>query len=443
MEKRSLGILYLGHPDYLDENAYAIKRAADVSLSTLPGITARGNDFAATNEDARREAAAILSGNFCGAVIVLATWVECDIVMTAIKELRGLPSVMIGFPLTEVDGRKESTGSYVSASMMAGVVRRLRLPVDVLFGSFEDPALLKKLSAFVSAAQAADVLRYARIGLFGYTSMSIYTGTFDHVLMRWKIGPEIEQMDSCSLISRAENMPAEKVHAAAARLHTTVPVDSTIMPEMLKKTMAIYAALAEMTAEKKWDAVNIKCQYEFSKEYKCVPCVPLSMLADDGVVASCEGDIPCTVSMLILAALSGQTVTYGDSLNAWDNTVEFSPCGFLPFGLAAPGTRVQNFLPHPGFTGIQAAGVLRPERVTFLRLVEDIGSYHFVCGTGQGLKTAMRGGCMPALDVLLDGFLAALEEAYAGQHYALCYGDVSEGVLALGKLLGIPVTLIR
>ena len=55
----------------------------------------------------------------------------------------------------------------------------------------------------------------------------------------------------------------------------------------------------------------------------------------------------------------------------------------------------------------------------------------------------MRGGCMPALDVRLDGSLAALEEAYAGQHYALCYGDVSEGVLALGKLLGIPVTLIR
>ena len=33
MEKRSLGILYLGHPDYLDENAYAIKRAADESIS--------------------------------------------------------------------------------------------------------------------------------------------------------------------------------------------------------------------------------------------------------------------------------------------------------------------------------------------------------------------------------------------------------------------------
>ncbi len=306
-----------------------------------------------------------------------------------------------------------------------------------MFGSFTDPALLEKLAAFARAAQAADVLRYAKIALFGYTSMSIYTGTFDHVLMRWHIGPEIEQMDSWSLIERAKAVPEEEIAAAEARLKATVPVSEKIRPEMLHKTLAVYTALSAMTKEKGWDAVNVKCQYEFSKEYKCVPCVPLSMLADDGIVASCEGDIPCTVSMLMLHALTGQTVTYGDALNAWDNTVEFSPCGFMPLSMAEKGCEVWNFLPHPGFTGIQVAGVMRPERVTFLRLVEDIGSYHLVCGTGQGLPTKKRGGCMPALDVVLDGSLSDLEAAYAGQHFALCYGDHAKEAEALSHLLGI------
>lgn len=437
MKTRDTGIIYLGHPDYLDENAANIRQAADVAFGAVSGITARGNDYVVTNEEAAAAAKELAADNYCGAVLVLGTWVECNIVMTVVKELRGLPCVMVGFPLTEVKGRKESTGSYVSATMFAGVVRRLGLPIDVLFGSFSDPVLLKKLAAFASAAKAASVLRYAKIGLFGYTSMSIYTGTFDHVLMRWHIGPEIEQMDSWSLIERAKAVTEEEVIAAEERLRGTVPVSEKILPEMLNKTLAIYAALSSMTKEKGWDAVNVKCQYEFSKEYKCVPCVPLSMLADDGVVTSCEGDIPCTVSMLMLRALTGQTVTYGDALNAWENIVEFSPCGFMPFSVAAPGCEVWNFLPHPGFTGIQVAGVMRPEKVTFLRLVEDIGSYHLVCGTGQGLPTKMRGGCMPALDVALDGSLSNLENAYAGQHFALCYGDHAQEAESLAHLLGI------
>ncbi len=49
----------------------------------------------------------------------------------------------------------------------------------------------------------------------------------------------------------------------------------------------------------------------------------------------------------------------------------------------------------------------------------------------------VRQGYMPALDVRLDGDIETLIESYSGQHYAICYGDYSDGIEALARILGI------
>ena len=99
-------------------------------------------------------------------------------------------------------------------------------------------------------------------------------------------------------------------------------------------------------------------------------------------------------------------------------------------------------MPHPAFSGIQNSFVLRPERVTVLRLIEDIGSYRIVYFTGQGQPTPLRQGYMPALDVALDGKIDDLVRAYAGQHFAICYGDLSAEIEDYGLLMGIKTIRI-
>ena len=437
------GVIWIGHPDYLDKNTYAIAAEVRDTLKTLPHVQVEEEiSLAVTDRQAIEAARKIMRQNLSGAIIVLATWVECNVVMSAVKELRGLPVLFWAFPLETVNGVRESTGSYVSGTMISGPVQRLGLKSQVLLGSWKNEATLKSVEAFLRAAYAVNTLFYSKIGLFGYTSMSIYTGTFDHVLMRYLVGPEVEQMDSYSLIRAAEAVPEEEVQAAIGKLTGTVPIMDDVKAHKLYKTMALYVALKNFCKEKEWTAVNVKCQYEFSKEYRVVPCVALSMLADEGVVTSCEGDMLVTVSQMILTAITGCTSTYGDSLSQEGKVIKFSPCGFMPFSMAAPGARVQKFLEHPGFSGIQVCGVMRPERVTFLRLVEDVGGYHLLYGTGNGLPTEPRGGCMPALDVELDGDANELCKHYAGQHYALAYGDWAVELESFAKLMGIKTIRI-
>ncbi len=440
---KKVGVIWIGHADYLDRNASAITGEIQAALSLIDQIQIDRPAVATSDAEAVAAARAILREDLCGAILILTTWVECNVVMSAIKELRGLPLVIWGFPLEEVQGRRESTGSYVSAAMISGVVKRIELKTRVLIGSWRDPRILAELQNFSVAASTADFLFYAKVGLFGYTSMSIYTGTFDHVLLRYRIGPEVEHLDSYSLIAAAQKVPQTTIEESIARLKTAARIQDDVRPEILQKTMALYAALRDYASARGWAAVNVKCQYEFSKEYRVVPCVALSLLAEDRIVASCEGDMLNTVSMMILNGLSGETVTYGDALTHFGNTVKFSPCGFLPLSMGCGTVKVQKFMEHPGFSGIQVSGVMRPERVTYLRLVEGVGSYHLLYGTGQGKETLPRGGCMPALDVELDGPVEKLCEEYAGQHFALAYGDLSAKIEALAAILGIPAVRIQ
>ena len=74
-----------------------------------------------------------------------------------------------------------------------------------------------------------------------------------------------------------------------------------------------------------------------------------------------------------------------------------------------------------------------------MRLIEDKCDYHILYLTGEGLETELRQGYMPALDVRLDGDMNKFVQNYAGQHYAICYGDFSGEIEDLGKILGIRV----
>ena len=435
---KKVHLMWLGHKDYLDENTAAVRTAIKTSLIPLNSALADSEIVITENSQAITIVRTAIQQDACGAILILLTWAECDVIMTTFKELRALPCVFWGFPIEEVEGRQESTGSCVTAAMFSGTIKRLQLSTEMLIGSWKEKAIQKKLQAFVRAASAANALFYGRIGLFGYTSMSIYPGTFEHVLLRFLIGPEVEQLDSYSLITSAQSIPEEQIEKTTKQLALNIPLAPDIPPQIMQRTIALYLALKNFCKNHQWDAVNIKCQYEFSKEYRTVPCVALSMLADDGITASCEGDIPNTVSMMILHFLSGSVVTYGDALSWKDNVVTFSPCGFLPLSMGASGIRIQNFMKHPGFSGIQVCGVLRPEKVTYLRLVEDIGNFHILYGIGNGLNTQPRSGCMPALDVELDGSIETFRKTLAGQHYAIAYGDFSEEIDMLASLLNIP-----
>ncbi|MCK5732970.1 MAG: hypothetical protein KAI38_02215, partial [Candidatus Latescibacteria bacterium] len=338
------------------------------------------------------------------------------------------------------DGRRESTGSAVAYTVIKGALDRVGLPHEGVWGNVDDPKAVHHVRTFSRAAHAWRRLQQTRIGLVGYASMGMYSGTFDHLLMRFRVGPEIEHADSYSIIRRTEAIETARCTPVIARLRGCARITDGVTEDHLQTVARIYLALKDWAAERHLDAICFKCQYEFSQEYGMVGCVPLALLASDGIVATCEGDIPLMVSMIIQHTLTGQTIPYGDVLDRVDNRLLFSSCGFAPFETASSPEDIEirpAILPY--FKGVTNSFVLKPGKVTVLRLSEGIGTYRLTYGTGTGLPSERRQGWAPALEVELDGDTDDFLTHVTTQHYSIAYGDLSREIESLARMLRVEV----
>ena len=433
-----IGFVNICHEDYVDNVSINMAETAVKALAENGINIYQIKQPVVNSATAERAGKDMLKNEVEGIILFLGTWIECPVAMSVIREIEHLPMCLWGFQMFVEEGKMSSTGSYVSFAMFKGTMDRVGYRYKAILGFPEDETTLKEVESFSIAAICSERLKRTRIGLVGYTSMSIYPGTFDHVFLRVKIGPEVEQIDSYSLINAAEKLTEEECVDVANYLKSAAKIREDVTKEDFIKVSKLCTALKKITQERALKGINVKCQYEFSKEYKMVMCVPLSALAEFGIVSSCEGDMLNTVSMVILNYLSSKVVTYGDVMNHEGNVVKLSSCGFVPYSFGEENQReIRKFLPHPGFSGIQNSFVLKPGKVTVMRLVEDKCDYHIVYLTGEGLKTELRQGYMPSLDVRLDGDINRFIQNYSGQHYAICYGDLSSEIEDFAKILGI------
>ncbi len=438
MKNIKIGFVSIAHPDYVNGLVDQQTKIAKENITKF-GYDVISTDYIITDYREGENAGKFIASSIVdGVVILLSSWIECPSFMSFYQEIRHLPVFIQAFPMIEYNDKLESTGSYVSYTMIKGALDRIGSSYQSILGNSDSPETKQSISDFCCAASAYSRLKRSRIGLVGYASMSMYSGTFDHLLLRSMIGPEVEQIDSYTVINIAEKSTKEQKSDTIKDIKNKSEICNDVTNEQLEKSAGIYVALEKLSKEKYFDAINVKCQYEFSKEYGMVACVPLSLIAEKGYIASCEGDILNTVSMMILSYLSGDIVTYGDAINHSDNVLKLSTCGFIPFSMGIQGKQcIRNFMPHPAFSGIQCSFTLRPEKVTVLRIIEDCGSYHILYFTGKGLDSELRQDYMPSLDVEINGDIENLVSNYSGQHYAICYGDLTSKIDSLSKILGI------
>lgn len=439
-----IGFLVVGHPDYQNDVALNF---ADVGVE---GLRQEGIDVAYIRAaltqpwDADATARQLLRENdLDGAVVFIGTWIEAPVAVAAIRALEHVPLAVWGYPMFEHDGMRDSTGSSVGWAVVKAALDRVDLPYKGILGPVDGADTLSNAVSFCRAAATITRLRRSRIGLVGYASMGMYSATFDHLLLRFRIGPEVEHADAYSIIRRAEGFTASDAAPVVARLVGMCRIRSDVRDEHLDKAARVYLALKAWCDERHLDAVAFKCQYEFSQEYGMVGCVPLALLTQDGITTSCEGDVMLALSMLTLHYLSGQQIYYGDVLDWVGQRVYLSSCGFIPYETASAPEEIEirNF-PHPGFEGICNSFTMRPGRMTWLRFAESVGGHFVDYGTGTAHLAERRQGWAPAVDLELDGDVDELIANLTTQHYTVCYGDFSAELEDIARVLRIPARRI-
>ena len=381
--------------------------------------------------------------NVGGVLIFFDTWTESSVAMSLVLEIKHLPIAIWGFPMFISNGLMESTGSFVSMPVFSGSLKRLGIKHEFILGLPSNKDTIEKVMKFVKVASTIKSLRSTRIGLVGYAAMSMYPGTFDHLKLRGKIGPEILQIDTYTLLNIAQSASKNQYEKFLKNVKQYAAISEELKCEYLEKEGRLYYAIKELIKIYQLDSINIKCQYELSQEYKCIACPALSLIAEEGSVTGCEGDILTTVSQVILNCLSKQPITYGDIVNIENGEVIFSACGFAPYSLAEDPKKVQlNDINYPGFEGPIVSLVYKKGKITYMRLNEGTNGYIMNIGIGMGLDSELRQGKFPALKFKIIGEEKKFLETLYSQHYAICYGDYVKELLSLCNFLNIDYIVI-
>ena len=167
---------------------------------------------------------------------------------------------------------------------------------EVLHGSPE--YLRSRINALETVAIARQKLHGARIGVIGEPSDWLISSHADPVALMDRIGAKLESVPMEELVqeigrSKADPAPSE------------VPMADNVRASYPGATQ-IYHALEVIVKNHKLNALTLRC-FDLLTSVGNTGCLALASFNADGFPASCEGDVPALLSMMIPQALTGFT----------------------------------------------------------------------------------------------------------------------------------------
>lgn len=220
-------------------------------------------------------------------------------------------------------------GINLYASNLAWYARGYKKPVKWFYGEVDDELFHNRFEITLKSLRAIKGLKTAKIGLVGGIAQGFDDFWFDERVLQEKFGVQIFQLHGISEIVRsAENFGTTQVDKTIKAIRSE---SSRILvsDKEVEKSARLYLAFQELTRTNQYEALAISCWPKLQEQYQIAPCSVLGRLNENGIVASCEGDVVSAICMLLLNYLNGQPATLMDlaTFDESDQTILFWHCG--------------------------------------------------------------------------------------------------------------------
>lgn len=352
--------------------------------------------------------------------VCVGTWSE-DHHLLDLLDYFDVPVILWAFPGVE-------TGSLCGVQQICCVLKELGRTYFYVYGETDHGPALREIAEIARAAALANRLRHARIGTIGGRIKGMTEIAFDEYEIKDRTGIRIVNLDEDELTAAIENTDG---NAANAYWEDLKPKAGRVASMDSHGTEAVryYFAMKKLIEEYGLEGLCIKCYPRFMGKV----CLGYSLLAEEGIVCGCEGDVNNTVSMKILYELTGRPVHNTDLLypDKALNTILFSHCGSGGFSIASGREEIVLGPVRLANTGVAALFPARPGRVTLMNLVGRKGTYRMSVITGEAVECGMEFPGNP-LKVRFEKGLEEINRQIAeegiGHHWMAGYGDVSREI---------------
>ena len=376
-------------------------------------------------------------------IFYAATWLWAS-EMTQASRIANRPIIVWTPPISQ----GWATGG---ALVLHGALDEIGVKHKLVYGFPDDLETMKKIVAFVKAAEVVRKLSTARLGLVGGRSMGVSVGAIDEAQWMEKFGLDVEHIDQYMVFREAEQLSEAEVKKKYNELSKTLgevpPFD-----QVMNRSIRIYLAMKKLIADYKLDMVAFKCFPEIG-DYYATACLSQSLLNDEGFTSGCVGDLNTTLTAYVLGQFTGRPVFNPDvqQVKKEDRLVKLVADGSAAPSLAEALTEVKlarrGVFGEGNADGICLGLVCKPGFVTLTRLFRIRGRYFMHIAQGEAylpsnLKEAMD-ECgfpnWPHAFVKLRGDPDAFMQNQRSEYISMSYGDVRDELVDLCYLLDIEL----
>ena len=364
-------------------------------------------------------------------ILHYAGWTEDQTVLKIVNSFR-CPVMLWVTDDVFVDGVSQLV-AHVGYMEASAYLKKMGKCFFRLYGGPSEESDLE-LRAFLKAARTLTELRRLRFGWIGQGcgSEGILDTTFDPEVIEKKLGLQFVKISLEEVFERYN-----KTAGDPARLDT------------LQSLSVDTSELRDVVDEYELGALSIRCFPEFKQNDIPSPCLAISIMNQNGVSASCEGDVLSGVSMHLLNRLSGHPATIMDvfTRDQAHNTMDLFHCGSTAISLADPQTVAYRTHCKPANhrAGVTVEFQLKPGRVSFLKLDMLDKECRLFLHQGEAITPAkaLRGTqATIRTDNSVKALLEKLLDHGVSHHLVLSLGDVAKEVRYFAALAGLDLVCL-
>ena len=207
-----------------------------------------------------------------------------------------------GMPVRLLTSGKSNS---LAASMeILSFLNRTGWPGEILHGSAEEIALrlrdgfTKGGKSHVKEYGMGRILEGYKVGVVGKPSDWLISSDVDYAVAKERLGVEIVDIDINELVGLAEEPDRKWLEGLKLNPPNKPKFGKSISGKDFSGSMDIYCAMKTLVERYGLAGVSLRC-FDLLTALGNTGCMALAILNSQGVVATCEGDIPTLLSMCI------------------------------------------------------------------------------------------------------------------------------------------------
>ncbi len=193
------------------------------------------------------------------------------------------------------------SNSLAASMEILSFLRQRGVPGEIIHGS---PAFIKeRILALERVEKARRTLRGTRLGVVGEPSDWLISSGADYDKVKERLGITMIDIPMEELLAAYESLDDDPVGARIAcgePLFDAAPAVKDAAPGAWR----IYKALKSLVSRYELSGLTLRC-FDLLSSVHNTGCLALATLNREGLVSSCEGDIPALLSMCIGRAFTG------------------------------------------------------------------------------------------------------------------------------------------